>query len=76
MGHLAEGRKTVSELQGLCGLSQSQLSQFLARMRFEGLVASERKGRFRQYAPADRRVLELIVAIEKLYCEKAKRSRA
>ena len=28
--HLAEGEKTVSELQGLLGLSQSALSQHLA----------------------------------------------
>lgn len=68
MGHLIGGKKTVSELQELCGISQSQLSQFLARMRLERLVSCERRGRFQYYAPADARVVELIRTIQKLYC--------
>ncbi len=68
MGHLVGGEKTVSELQELCGISQSQLSQFLARMRLEELVACERRGRFQYYAPADERIVELMRSIQKIYC--------
>jgi len=68
MGHLVGGEKTVSQLQDLCGISQSQLSQFLARMRLEELVACERRGRFQYYAPADDRIVELMRAIQRIYC--------
>ncbi len=69
LGHLAQGPKTVSELQKLCDLQQSQLSQFLGRMKLEGLVACERKGRFQFYSAADKRIVELIGAIQKIFCE-------
>lgn len=68
MGHLSLGPKTVSELQDLCGISQSQISQFLIRMRSEGLVKSDRQGRFQYYSAADDRVIELIRVIQKLFC--------
>ena len=68
MGHLVGGEKTVTELQKLCGVSQSQLSQFLTRMRLEKLVACERRGRFQYYSAADGRVAELMQSIQKIYC--------
>lgn len=68
MGYLVEGPKTVSELQGICETSQSQLSQFLSRMKFEGLVKSERKGKFQYYAVADQRVVQLISEIQNIFC--------
>ncbi len=68
MGHLVEGEKTVTELQELCGLSQSQLSQFLGRMKLEGLIRCERRGRFQFYTAADSRVIDLIRSIQKIYC--------
>lgn len=68
MGHLVGGEKTVSELQKLSGISQSQLSQFLARMKLEELVSCERRGRFQYYAAADEQVIELMRAIQKIYC--------
>lgn len=68
LGHLIQGAKTVSELQELCGISQSQLSQFLARMRLEGLVTCEREGRFQYYSIGDKRIVKLIQAIQSIYC--------
>src|SRR5690348_9738263 len=68
LGHLLGGEKTVSELQALCGVSQSQLSQFLARMRAERLVRCRREGRYLYYAPSDPRVPRLISAIQSIYC--------
>jgi len=69
LGYLGQGEKTVSELQELCGLSQSQLSQFLSRMKLEKLVTCSRRGRFVYYTPADVRVGRLIQNIQKLYCD-------
>lgn len=68
MGHLIEGEKTVSELQSLCGISQSQLSQFLNRMKLEGLVACKKQGRYCYYGAADQRIIKLIKAIYSIYC--------
>lgn len=68
MGHLAQGPKTVSELTERCEISQSQLSQFLGRMKSEGLVTSERQGKFQYYAVADERLVHLIAAIQNIFC--------
>jgi len=68
MGHLIQGDKTVSELQMLCEISQSQLSQFLARMRLEGLIECERRGRFQYYSVSDPKIVKLIQSIHAIYC--------
>ena len=69
MGYLVDEEKTVGELQELCGISQSQLSQFLMRMKFEKLVTCHRRGRFQYYTVADERMVDLIVAIQRIYCD-------
>lgn len=66
--HLSMGEKTVSHLESLCGVSQSQLSQFLQRMKAEGLVSSRRDGKFVQYAIQDPKVLKLIQALHDIFC--------
>ena len=68
LGHLTKGDKTVSELQELCSISQSQLSQFLARMRLEGLVSCERQGRYQYYSVANDQIVRLIQAINSIFC--------
>ena len=40
--HLAEGEKSVGELEALVGLSQSALSQHLARLRRDMIVQTRR----------------------------------
>lgn len=68
MGHLMSGAKTVSELSLLCDVSQSQLSQFLNRMRSEGLVERERVGKSSYYQIKDERILSLMELIQNLFC--------
>lgn len=68
LGYLLEGPKTVSELVSLCSTSQSLMSQFLRRMTMEGLVKVERKGKFRVYSVADRRLNRLLKVIQAEYC--------
>lgn len=68
LGALLDGEKIVSELQEACGLSQSQLSQFLARMKDEGLLADRREGRFKYYFLADPKIRTLVRTLQKLYC--------
>lgn len=68
MGHLAQGPKTVGELVKVCQASQSQVSHFLMRMKFEGLVTAARDGRHVVYSVADKRLVRLIQAIQCEYC--------
>ena len=66
--HLSAGEKTVSELLALCHISQSQLSQFLKRMELEGLVDSRREGQYSHYRIKDKRLLQLLNTMQKLFC--------
>lgn len=66
---LASGEKTVSEIEQACDASQSAVSQFLNRMRLEGLVNSEKRGTFVYYEIADPKLHELIQSLYKIYCK-------
>ncbi len=68
LGHLLEGPKTVGELVDLCSASQSQMSQFLIRMKFEGLISSEKQGKYQVYSLADKRLIQLMKTIQSEYC--------
>ena len=65
---LAEGEKTVGEIQELCALSQSYTSQFLIRMRRENLVVARKEGNFTYYRISDPKVLKLMQALKTIYC--------
>ncbi|NDD91367.1 ArsR family transcriptional regulator [bacterium] len=66
--YLSERERTVTELEDLCDASQSLLSQFLQRMKSEGLVDSRREGKFVYYSISDRKVLEVIQSLHKIFC--------
>jgi DNA-binding transcriptional ArsR family regulator len=65
---LAEGERSVSELNEIIPLSQSALSQQLARLRRQGLVATRRVSQTIFYTlapgPADR----VIHLLQDIYC--------
>lgn len=62
------GEASVGALVARVGISQSALSQHLARMRDEGLVAYRRESQTLRYRIADPRVAELMGELERLYC--------
>lgn len=66
--YLSQGERTVSELEELCGASQSAVSQFLGRMKLEGLVTASKSGLNVFYSIKDKRVKQLIVALHKVFC--------
>ena len=70
LSYLLQGPKTVGEIVKACDASQSQVSQFLMRMKLEGLVQSEKDGSFVSYSVSDRRLRRLIKVIQKEYCNK------
>lgn len=63
---LSEGERQVSQLQ--TGLSQSALSQHLARLREDSLVATRRDGTAVFYRIADPAALSVIAVLAQIYC--------
>jgi ArsR family transcriptional regulator len=62
------GEMRVTELAEAVGLSQSALSQHLAKMREEGLVAFRREGQSLFYSISDSRCEALLATLHGLYC--------
>jgi ArsR family transcriptional regulator len=63
------GEANVGTLAEAVGLSQSALSQHLAKMRQEGLVAFRRDGQTLWYRLAEPRVEELFATLHRLFCQ-------
>jgi ArsR family transcriptional regulator, virulence genes transcriptional regulator len=63
-----QGEMTVGALADAVGLSQSALSQHLAVMREEGLVAFRRDRQTLWYRIADARLEALFATLYRLYC--------
>lgn len=65
---LAEGELSVSDLQSRVGLSQSALSQHLALLRAEGIVATRREGQVIFYRLDDPAAMRVIETLAELFC--------
>ncbi len=63
-----EKEMPVGALAAGVGLSQSALSQHLARMRQEGLVSTRRKGTTVFYRIGDAKVRRILTLLKNLYC--------
>lgn len=62
------GEATVGSLAADVGLSQSALSQHLARMRDEGIVTFRRDAQTLWYRIGDCRIETLLATLHRLYC--------
>ncbi|QFT63963.1 Biofilm growth-associated repressor [Roseivivax sp. THAF30] len=67
--HLVEGEKSVTELEHLLGSRQAAVSQQLARLRAENLVAPRRDGKTIYYRLADRKVQTMLDCVHGLFCK-------
>ncbi|MFN7056649.1 ArsR/SmtB family transcription factor [Hyphomonas sp.] len=65
---LSGGEMKVSALLAGTDLSQSALSQHLAVLRADGLVATRREGQAIHYRIAEPAVLKLIEALAEIFC--------
>ncbi len=65
---LAAREMTVGELADAVELSQSALSQHLAKLRTDGLVAFRRTSQTLHYRIAEKRTLQLLQALKEIYC--------
>ena len=68
---LLKGERSVGALQHAIGLSQSALSQHLARLRADGIVATRRESQTIHYSLASEKVSRLIGLLHELYCAPA-----
>jgi DNA-binding transcriptional ArsR family regulator len=66
--HLGEKEMSVSELNGFIDLSQSSLSQHLARLRKDGLVKTRRESQAIYYTIANPSVVKLISFLQNEFC--------
>ncbi len=66
---LVEGERSVSDLNQDVWLSQSALSQHLAKLRQEGLVETRRDGQSIFYRIVDGPALKVVEALHAHYCQ-------
>lgn len=66
---LAGGEEmSVGQLQQHSNLSQSALSQHLAKLREENLVQFRRDGQTLYYSVSDERVLRILMTLKEIFC--------
>ena len=68
---LSEGERTVSELEATLGLRQPAISQQLARLRGEGLIAGRRDGKSIHYRLASDEARQVMLLLYDLFCHPA-----
>lgn len=65
---LVEGERSAGALQRASGLSQSALSQHLAKLREEGLVSTRRDAQTIYYRLADPRAAKILETLAGIFC--------
>ena len=65
---LIQGEKNVGELEARLGIRQPTLSQQLTVLREEGLVRTERKGKYIFYSLASHEVVQIMQTLYSIYC--------
>ncbi len=72
---LAEGEKSVGELEAFLAQRQSTVSQQLARLRLEGLVTTRREGKTICYSLANEDVSMMLGTVYKIFCNRKRMHR-
>lgn len=72
---LLDGEHSAGALQVASGLSQSALSQHLARLRDEGLVTTRREAQTIFYSLADPNVARVLDTLAAIYCPPKRKRR-
>ena len=71
---LAEGERSVSELEKMLELRQPTVSQQLARLRIDGLVTARRDGKTIYYSLASDEARVIVGAVYEVFCGKGRKS--
>ena len=64
-----QGEKSVGELEQIVGLSQSALSQHLARLRKDGIVQTRREAQTIFYSLSNEQVKDVLDCLKRLFCD-------
>ncbi|RUO23233.1 ArsR family transcriptional regulator [Aliidiomarina iranensis] len=67
--YLVKGEMSVGELEKRIGLSQSSLSQHLAKLREQKIVSFRKEGTTVLYQIADQNALALLESLHGIFCE-------
>jgi ArsR family transcriptional regulator, virulence genes transcriptional regulator len=67
---LHKGETCVTDLQSAVGLTQSSLSQHLARLREDAIVKTRRESQTIYYSLADERAWKTIALLHEIFCQK------
>lgn len=67
--HLVKGKKTSGQLADLVGLSQSALSQHLAKMRELKMVEGDKQGQMVYYHISNPEVEAILSTLYLIYCK-------
>jgi DNA-binding transcriptional ArsR family regulator len=73
---IAEGERSVGELERAVGLGQSSISQHLAVLRREAVVSSRRVRQTVLYSLASKEVVALMATLHAVFCREGTASRA
>ena len=65
---LAEGERSVTELENILSLRQAMVSQQLARLRLDGMVTTRRDGKAIYYSLANDNIRDVIAVIYNIFC--------
>ena len=65
---LANGEKSVTEIETMLASRQAAVSQQLSRLRLEGLVTARREGKQIYYSLTDDRARMIIERVYELFC--------
>tara|TARA_R110001606_G_scaffold219977_1_gene367893 strand:- start:78 stop:401 length:324 start_codon:yes stop_codon:yes gene_type:complete len=66
--HLSQGEKSVGELESLIKLSQSALSQHLARLRRDNLVETRREAQTIYYSVCSPEAMAVLETLYGIFC--------
>jgi DNA-binding transcriptional ArsR family regulator len=67
--HLAEGERSVTDLENILSLRQPTVSQQLARLRLDGLVNTRRDGKIIYYSIAGEDIKRVIALVYDIFCK-------
>jgi DNA-binding transcriptional ArsR family regulator len=70
---LAEGEKSVTEIERMLDVRQPTVSQQLARLRMDGLVSTRRDGKVIYYSLASEDARVILGAIYDVFCGKGRK---
>ena len=71
--HIAQGERSVTDIQHDLGFKQPALSQQLADLRRSGLVQTRRESRTIYYAIKDGRAAAVMAMLQQIFCGAAER---